>query len=227
MNIKFVGKLVLLLISIIPIGAGSFGTFIGHSLVHSYNDAINHEAARFPVDLSEPGDYRSPFVQKYVATYGKQFRFEIEPPFVSEEEMRTALKDFKAHILITKQDREIVFNEYLTLQNFLEDDSPGCRWYAPMQDFTPYVFFDAFDAISENSQLQLTVSSPAPVLKGKTQQMVVKNVFCLCESTNICTGWVLIVIGLIAALAGLFIIYRLIRSSLKNKKDLSTSSTSC
>jgi hypothetical protein len=227
MNIKFVGKLVLLLISIILIGAGSFGTFIGYSLVHSYNDAINHEAARFPVDLSELSDYKTQFVQKYIATYGKQFSIEIEPPFISEQEMHTSLKDFKAHILITNQSGEMVFNEYLTLQNFLEDDSPDCRWYAPMQDYTPYAFFPEFDARSENSQLQLTVSSPAPLLKGKTQQLVVKNVFCLCESTNIYTGWVFIVIGLIAALAGLFVIYRLIRSTLKNKKDLPTSSASC
>lgn len=226
MNIRSVGKVALYIIFLVLLAGGSFGTYIGYYFVRLYHNAINYEAARMPIDLATQGEYTCAFNQKYLATYGKQFRFIVNPSFSSEEQMHGALKDLKTHILIINAAGEKILDEDITLQNFLEDDSPDCRWYIPMQDFTPYVFFREFDAIGKNSRLKLTVISPAILLKGKTQQLVVKNVLCRTESLNVYTGWAFIVTGSIAALAGIFGIVQTARIVIKKQKRSLTPSAS-
>ncbi|MBN1818030.1 MAG: hypothetical protein JW828_11780 [Sedimentisphaerales bacterium] len=213
-------KLIIVLLCIVILGVGVLCIYIGYGPVRLYDKALAYEAIRMPVDLSRPGHFEGVFRQKYIATHGKQFRFEVDPAFESEHQMLDAFKDFQATLTICKSNGEVVLSEVLSVYDFSDDLSPGCRWYAPMRDYTPYAFIPSFDAMGEVAKLTLDVQQGAVALEGSGQQLVTKNVLCKTESLNVYIGWGIVIVGIVATVvAGLVFVGFVISNSIQKEKD--------
>ena len=154
-------------ISLISLTLGPVACWIGCLPIGLHRQALDHEAVNMPVDLAVGREYTGPFHQAFIPTHGKQFRLQIEPRFDTIEEALAALADFKATLVVRSEEGEILLNQQLTVQDFEEDTSPGCRWYATLDPTTPYAFLRHFSIDDKACTLTLSVKTPAPSLAGR------------------------------------------------------------
>ena len=204
-----------LIFSFLLTAIGLGACFLGCGPIGLHRRALAHEAANVPIDLSVPGEYRAEFNQDFRATHGKQFRFEMEPRFETADELYAAMEHFKATLLVRSESGETLLRKDLSVLDFQEDRSPGCRWHAPLDPFTPYAFIPSFDTKGDPCILSLTVKSPATDVGWRRQRLVSKNVLCQIQSLGgyLCAG--IIVIGLCLISAGVL----LFRSFVKSRRS--------
>lgn len=215
-NFRVLGKVLLLIGSVALIAVSVYGIIGGGSLIRLYHNAIRYEAIRIPVDLSATGKYTGTFRQKYIATHGKQFRIEVNPPFTSDREMCEAVKGLSGELYIKGQSPDVKEIWPLVLGGAENDDSPGCRWSDDMEPFTPYLFVEAFDTKYEPCDFGLRVFESATAFKGRKQQLVVKNVLCRTESLSMYMGAAFIIAGILGIAIAVIMIYVIIRKSWKS-----------
>jgi hypothetical protein len=77
-----------------------------------------------PVDLSHPGVYRGKYCKNFAANHGDYLRLEVQPAFLSHEEMNKALTGLLARIVVTDETGEQVQDTKVDAETLEHEDGP-------------------------------------------------------------------------------------------------------
>jgi len=192
--------------SLILVGVGLLAVLSGHYVLADWRNRLAYEAADLRVDLSTVGTYEGDFQQRYSPSHGKQYRFVVEPPFGSRQQMIEALAGLKASLKISKANGDVVMARELIREDFQQRLGGGCMWFAPLDPATPGVFFRASDTDWKPCTLVLQVLQPASGFSGREQRLVTKNVFCRNYSVELVFAWLELGVGVFLIVCGAIVV---------------------
>jgi len=195
------GYIVRLVVFTLLAAVGIFTTIAGLAALRDYHDRRSYEAISLVVDFSMRGEYRGIFKQKFIPEHGQQLRLIVEPPFGTTEEIAVALRGLRGHFEIRRPDGNIARREEVVPENFVElykgsvireknvalPESPdeayklgfgGCCGYEAMPAYTPFLFYDFAGLRFDSYDFVFSVDEPADGMKGRSQTLVSKNVYC-------------------------------------------------